>query len=221
MDHGIFSPKYPLSAPQESPPPFHPIIQTPRLLLRSPVSNDTAAIHLIRTHPKVAEWHNSSNATDPVSDTEAWLTRIFVPEKTFSFVIQLLFHTASGNNVSGSGPVIGVLSMTINPKTSFPTIGYFISPEYWSKGYLTEAISASLAEYWELYPNGLPGSRCEGKDGRVHVDATVISKNVGSVRVLEKCGFELVAYEEVEDWHGGPNILLDRYRFWKPNDPDQ
>jgi RimJ/RimL family protein N-acetyltransferase len=132
-------------------------------------------------------------------------------------VIQLLFSATPESSIGGSGPIIGVLNMTINPKTSFSTIGYFIAPEYWSQGYATEAISASLSEYWELYPDGLPGSKRDGVNGRAHVDATVIAKNMGSVRVLQKCGFKLVSYEEVEDWHGGPNIVLDRYRFWKPD----
>ena len=106
--------------------------------------------------------------------------------------------------------------MTINPKTSLPTIGYFISPEYWSQGYITEAITAFLSEYWEVYPDGLPGGERDGEEGRNHVHARVIPMNVGSVRVLEKNGFELLGYDEVEDWHGGPNIQIAKYRIWKP-----
>jgi hypothetical protein len=48
------------------------------------------------------------------------------------------------------------------------------------------------------------------------VEAVVESRNMASVRVLEKSGFELVREEEVEDWYGGRKVLLKTYRVWKP-----
>jgi RimJ/RimL family protein N-acetyltransferase len=133
--------------------------------------------------------------------------------------IQLRYRTStsvSDKNNSVSGPVIGVLGMTVDSKTSFATIGYCLSPEHWGRGYLTDAPSAFMSSYWDTHPNGLPGNKYEGKGGRSFVEAVVESRNMASVRVLEKSGFELVREEEVEDWYGGRKVLLKTYRVWKP-----
>jgi RimJ/RimL family protein N-acetyltransferase len=93
------------------------------------------------------------------------MTRIFAPGKAFSFVIELRPLVFDKNN-SVSGPVIGVLGMTVDSKTSFATIGYCLSPEHWGRGYLTDALSAFMSSYWDTHPNGLPGIKYEGKGGR-------------------------------------------------------
>ena len=64
-------------------------------------------------------------------------------------------------------------------------VGYWISREYWGKGIATQALSAFLdvVETRPLY-------------------AHVASHNLGSIRVLEKCGFAVTGNERFTDEHG-------------------
>jgi RimJ/RimL family protein N-acetyltransferase len=108
--------------------------------------------------------------------------------------------------------VIGFLLMA---RTSVASIGYEISSSYWNKGYLTGALSGFLSAYWKTHPEGLQGSKLD-ESGRVFVDATALENNAASLRVLEKAGFISVGQETVKDWYGGPDVVLRRYRVWKP-----
>ena len=65
-------------------------------------------------------------------------------------------------------------------------VGYWIGKEYWGKGIATSALSQLL---------GLVGAR--------PLYARVAKHNIGSIRVLEKCGFELVDEQQgPPDAHG-------------------
>lgn len=61
-------------------------------------------------------------------------------------------------------------------------VGYWIGREYWGKGVATEALSQFLAHVEVRRP----------------LHAAVAKHNVGSIRVLEKCGFAVVGEEEGE-----------------------
>jgi RimJ/RimL family protein N-acetyltransferase len=56
---------------------------------------------------------------------------------------------------------------------------YWLGKDFWGKGIATKALSAFLAE-----------------EGRRPLWARVAKSNPGSVRVVEKCGFQIVAEEE-------------------------
>ncbi len=61
------------------------------------------------------------------------------------------------------------------PQEGVRLVGYWIGKEYWGKGVATRALSAFLSQvtYRPLH-------------------AHVVKHNVGSIRVLEKCGFSVV-----------------------------
>ncbi len=61
-------------------------------------------------------------------------------------------------------------------------VGYWIGREYWSKGIATAALGALLAELRER-----------------PLFAHVAEHNVGSIRVLEKCGFSNVGSVALPD----------------------
>lgn len=74
-------------------------------------------------------------------------------------------------------------------------VGYWLGREFWGRG----LASAALAEYVEELP-----------ERPLH--AWVARSNVGSVRVLEKCGFELVEERAEHDEHTGrvlPELLYE------------
>ena len=61
-------------------------------------------------------------------------------------------------------------------------VGYWIGREYWGKGAATEALSQFL----------------DHAEVRRPLHAAVAKHNVGSIRVLEKCGFAVVGEEDGE-----------------------
>ena len=61
-------------------------------------------------------------------------------------------------------------------------VGYWIGREYWGRGVATRALTLFLTEV----------------DTRP-LHAHVVNHNIGSIRVLEKCGFRIVGEETVEE----------------------
>jgi len=64
-------------------------------------------------------------------------------------------------------------------------IGYNIHPEYWKKGYATEATSGLIKFIKERHPNMSVWADCD-------------VRNIGSKRVLEKCGLVLEKTKPIE-----------------------
>ncbi len=77
------------------------------------------------------------------------------------------------------GHVAGNIGQWNDPDTGKPEIGYWIARDYWGRGVATQALSAFLEEV----------------DQRP-VYAHVAADNIGSRRVLEKCGFAVVGEAE-------------------------
>jgi RimJ/RimL family protein N-acetyltransferase len=75
-------------------------------------------------------------------------------------------------------------------------VGYWIGREHWGKGVATAALGAFLAELPER-----------------PLFAHVATHNVGSIRVLEKCGFERTDDgPTIEDGEGVEELLLKLHR---------
>ena len=93
------------------------------------------------------------------------------------------------------GRVIGYVG--INEVYPSPEIGYSIHADFWGKGYATEALEGLLKAWWEM-----PRPRREDLDERVERVFAICEKiNVGSSRVLSKCGLKVsqeMAFEEDE-----------------------
>ena len=68
-------------------------------------------------------------------------------------------------------------------------VGYWIGRAYWGKGIATRALAALLEE-----------------DTKRPLHARVAGDNLGSVRVLEKCGFERIDSKRVFDETRGAEI---------------
>ena len=77
------------------------------------------------------------------------------------------------------GQVAGSMLQWIDVDSGKPEVGYWIGREYWGRGVATHALSTFLEEV-EQRP----------------VYAHVAADNVGSRRVLEKCGFTVVGEAE-------------------------
>jgi RimJ/RimL family protein N-acetyltransferase len=75
-------------------------------------------------------------------------------------------------------------------------VGYWLGREFWGRGLATEALAELTAE--------IP-------DRPLH--AWVATSNVGSIRVLEKCGFVEVERRAEHDEHAGEVVEEILYRL--------
>lgn len=107
---------------------------------------------------------------------------------------------------------IGVIGCIRFPKTFIPTnpdpgepeIGYQLHPDFWGKGYATEALKACLEYYWNI-----------SEAPHVNVKSIVAFyqiENVGSGRVLEKVGFE--EREVIKDYQVEDGRMIDYQVCW-------
>ena len=71
-------------------------------------------------------------------------------------------------------------------------VAYWIGRDHWGKGIATRALS----EFVVLEPTR-------------PLHAWVAAHNVGSIRVLEKCGFRMVARENPQDADGVAEVLME------------
>jgi RimJ/RimL family protein N-acetyltransferase len=121
----------------------------------------------------------------------------------FSFAVELLEPNSllnPGDELQQS-QVIGFVGIA-----SPPEIFYIFDDHYWGKGLATEALTAFLKSYWSTFPDG------NGPAGNV-LEAHIVSGNIGSSRVVSKCGFVHVR-EEVEH-EDGKETKIEIYQLKK------
>ncbi len=119
---------------------------------------------------KYITWNTHENIDTTKYILNLWISEYEKPER-LNFSIEL----KDGNKLIGGIDVVGY-------DKGVPVIGYNLSRKYWNHGYMTEACKC-LLEY--LFSKGFE---------EVKIDAVV--ENVGSNRVIQKCGGVLVKTEE-------------------------
>ena len=83
-----------------------------------------------------------------------------------------------------------------------PEIGYCLSRKYWNKGYMTQAVNLFI-EY--LYNQGF---------NKIYIRAD--ENNIGSIRVIEKCGFKFTHQrEEIDRKNDNKTIIVKCYEIEK------
>jgi len=138
------------------------------LILRPYQASDREALVKLADNPKVA--HNLTNVfPNPYTpeDADAWLKLTADEERPLNFAI-----IWQGNFVGGAG----LIPMTdVHCGTS--RFGYWLGEPYWGKGLAARA-AALLADY-------------AFKEFKfIRLQAMVFARNPGSMKVLEKCGFQ-------------------------------
>jgi len=148
--------------------------ETERLTLRAFNASDVDALYAIqgdRDYMRFTHWSDSRDAC------AAWLRQYVDAETEVGFAPWTLVHRAHGCIVGWGG-----LNIDPNARGWGPEISYFIHSGYQGMGLATELVRASL-EFGFVRLN-LP-----------MIGAFARAGNVGSARVLMKCGFEFVGYE--------------------------
>ncbi|MBN1563463.1 MAG: GNAT family N-acetyltransferase [Anaerolineae bacterium] len=159
---------------------FHhfPILETDRLRLRQMTRADLPALHAIFGDAETCRYFLDQNAEPyaTIEQTEAqvydWATRQFELQHGLRWGLTLK------SNPAGDALLIGTAGYNYwNRAHRRGEIGYDLNRAYWQRGLMTEAIHGILR--WGFAALNLH-----------RIEADVTGGNVGSVRVLEKCGFK-------------------------------
>jgi RimJ/RimL family protein N-acetyltransferase len=149
---------------------------------------DAADIFAYSADPAVLRYTTGTTPSQP-AETQAWLAAALADSATHMWAILLRDSTR----------VIGAIEFGV-PIPGSGSIHYALGRPHWGAGLMTEAVDAVCR--WAL--DALPSMQ--------DITTGVVAENVGSARVLEKCGFERIG-SIVEQWdrHGGP-VTLHMYR---------
>jgi [ribosomal protein S5]-alanine N-acetyltransferase len=170
--------------PQES----LPWLRTQRLVLRPMTLDDAADVFAYSADPAVLRYTTGTTPSRP-EETQAWLEAALADSATHMWAILL----------RDSPTVIGAIEFGV-PIPGSGSTHYALGRSHWGAGLMTEAVEAVC--HWAL--DALPSMQ--------DITTGVVAENVGSGRVLEKCGFERIG-SIVEQWdrHGEP-VTLHMYR---------
>jgi Acetyltransferases, including N-acetylases of ribosomal proteins len=145
-----------------------PEINTERLNLIEIKQESSESIYKILSNLEVIKYDTWKQLTDTkqAEDKVKWFNEKFKQKQAIFWGISL----------KNSPEIIGFCKCEIEVPNVRADFGYDLSPEYWNKGIMTEALSAII----KFAFNTLDVNR---------IEATVSTENKASIRVLEKLGF--------------------------------
>ena len=174
-------------------------LQTSRLIIRDPLITDLVGWHSLISNPKTMFYLQdimTRSKDESLRNLEVAISEAQSPSRTkYFFVIE---HGKSGTFIGN----IGYTILQRIPLGNIVEMGYFLLPGYQGQGYATEALTKVVQFAFE--------------EGNVFRIATgCLKENVGSEKVMIKCGFIKEAELKSYIWHDGE--MKDRvlYRLLK------
>lgn len=81
--------------------------------------------------------------------------------------------------------------MGVNALVPAPSLGYGIHPDFWGKGYVSEAVAGIVGAWWKLERKAPEVPEGSGSSSEVEkLFAACNTANIGSVKVLQRNGFK-------------------------------
>lgn len=172
-----------------------PVLETERLILRRLTVADTDMMFAIRSNPEIMQY-----IPRPLAQTKEDIVKHIelVDEKINANECINWAITLKENNIA-----IGAIGFPHFQTQHFRgEIGYTSLPQYNGKGYVTEALQAVLDYGFSTL--------------KLHsIEALVDPENIGSMKVLEKCGFVKEAHLKDNFFFNG--VFLDTVIYSKLN----
>jgi [ribosomal protein S5]-alanine N-acetyltransferase len=153
------------------------LITTPRLRLRKHVLSDAPYMLELNSDPEVIRY-TGDTALEDIAAAEAVVHYVQAQYEQYGigrWVVEL----------TETGEVLGWCGLKMLPDEGVVDIGYRFHQRYWRKGYAFEAAEACFKYGVEV----LHLTKIIGRS---------VGENIGSVRVLEKLGFQYVK-DETDD----------------------
>lgn len=165
----------------------HPVsIDTPRLILREARLADLESMHAMLTDPAVT-WYMPAMRSYDHAESEAWLRSIMRDQEVSLRLRYSLIAEDRATSLPCGCVTLNLIDSA--PDGAHFVLGYFMKPDVWNQGYATEAVQATLSYIFS--ENGW------------RVTASCLAENLGSRRVLEKCGLRLEGMMLRHTWHDG------------------
>ena len=152
-----------------------PNLRSDRLRLTPFAASDAASVFAYAKNPRVSE-HTTWTPPQSLSDTEAFIKMVQNYETEFCWAIRL----------EVDGPAHGAIEFGFNEE-DIGSVHYVLAEQLWNLGLMTEAIRTVLDWAFDSFAF------------LERVETGAASANLGSRRVLEKCGFELTGFIK-ENW---------------------
>lgn len=168
---------------------YVPILESERLVLRTPQLADAPAIAALANNRKIAEMTTSIPHPYGLADAEAWIAGLPGQDSGVTFAI---FEKKGG-------AFVGVCSYEWRDET-IPEIGYWAGEPFWGRGYATEAVRAMI-------DHAFTATELEALAASCRVT------NTPSRRVLEKCGFQWTGAGLCRVRALGASVPSDRFRL--------
>ena len=161
---------------------------TQRLRLRPFQADDTCLLFAFMSNPVAMQF---TYVAPSLIHCEARLGSYEAMRSTHGFAPWVVLNQEEGS-------VVGWGGLSVDPEQPDwgLEVSYAFSPEYWGKGFATELVQYSLAHAFTAL--------CA-----TEVSSFAMTDNAASVRVLQKCGFELLRYED--------SIQRNHYRVSAPS----
>lgn len=170
-------------------------LTTERLTLRDYLPSDLDAYYRLKSDDQTMYYLQDLKLTSPEeakADLNEVLHDIASPDRKQYFLHMEL--TATGEQVGS----IGYTVVGDTPVGKLAHMGYFTYPRFWGRGYTTEALKRVLRYAFE-----------EG--GVYRVTTGCLKDNVGSERVMLKCG--LIREAEHVDWEWHDDRMKTRLEY--------
>lgn len=166
-------------------------LETPRLWLRWPTMADAQSLRHWVGKPDVATMTSSFPVGISVNQLHERIAEVRAANADGCALGFVLTHQGDDDSAIG---MVGV-SLRANGALA---LGYHLHPALWGQGLMTEAVKRLVNAAFALTP--------ELDD----IEASVRPDNIGSRRVLEKCGFASVGLGELLSPHYG-RVAVKRY----------
>jgi RimJ/RimL family protein N-acetyltransferase len=168
-----------------------PLLVSERLVLRAPVAGDTDAIAHLANNINVASKVSRMPHPYTSKDAENFVDRVM------SGAMGKCVYAITRN---GTGEFLGCCGLQADETPKGLEIGYWLGEPYWNRGLATEA-AQTLIDF---------GFRHFDVD---HIDGRVRVMNIGSRRVLQKCGFQFQGTGMAPSLALGGTVAVEWFRL--------
>lgn len=179
-------------------------LQTKRTIIRDHCYEDLQTHHALFSN-KTAMYYLQDIATNTIEESKINL-QIAISEIEKLHRKYYFFRIEDAYSKEHIGE-IGYTVIEFTPVGKLVGMGYFIRSEFWNKGYTTEALQEVIRFAFE-------------ENGVFRISCGCIKDNIGSEKVMIKCGMTKEADFKSFVWHDGK--LKDRVEYrllkseWKP-----
>lgn len=168
-----------------------PVLLSERLVLRAPHIDDIDALAHLANNANVATMVSRMPHPYTVNDAADFVRRAKVGE-----IGKCVYAITLGEN----GHFLGCCGIEPVDETSVE-LGYWLGEPFWNKGYMTEAAQVLIDMVFRT------------REWVTQIDARCRVTNIGSRRVIQKCGFQFQGTGMVQSLAAGGRVPVEWYRL--------